>query len=414
MRRLFRTRQGGKRTGRIAAGVAVIAALASCGPGNMQRHQAAPAVTVPAAGPSALNQTDEGTEGKAKTPFMLDVRTDEVPERYCAAFPEIEHFSDARGLDPLLVRALIIDESGFDPCAAARVCAQGITQPGPDGRSCRDASAMQDEGYSQGYDEMYDPDRRCRISNAFRVQGSPPEWRWVGLGLMQSIEPPYTFWPAPYNPGGKDGPYANVFHSSGLGSHHTSENFGHAGECAPETTPKWQFNPFNPRHSVCLGTSKLEYAMKIANMELVEMHQDGQLNWSDNDTEKDNAFAAYIATHLYTGTWGMPSSSMSGFGGDNPCNIGGEHMGSCLVRNFKYSWEADERYCGSDKGKDDDRCKDGKPRREPPGFCFGYKDIIEFANDCITPFMPLKVDLGKKALETYYWLKDGCGKKGQD
>ena len=70
----------------------------------------------------------------------------------------------------------------------------------------------------------------------------------------------------------------------------------------------------------------------------------------------------------------------------------------------------DDTYCSSTEGQSDTvRCKDGHPRKEPPGYCYGYTDFLEFVRDCEVPFFPFgKYDPGRLKMETYLDLLTNC------
>ncbi|MCI0504212.1 hypothetical protein L0Y65_05910 [Candidatus Micrarchaeota archaeon] len=309
------------------------------------------------------------------------------PERYCTAFPEINQWASARNLDPMLVRAFVLTESGFDPCSAARVCRQGYD----DGR-CFEPGPGKDECYDKAYDEMYDlPNGNCTFDIAPNSGSSAPDWRYCAVGLMQSLEPPYTFWPAAMNPDGADGPYFDVFNRSGF---HTISLVGAKG-CNP------RFNPFVPADSICMGTLKMEGALRDARAWISSNR--GKLNWGAGDIDKDSLFAAYIAGNMYAGFWGSTARAA-----DHPRCSSGVSNGDCWAYGFSLSWAVNDTYCSSSEGQDDPHCEGGHPKKNPPYECYGYTDFIQYVQECEVPFLPRRADPGKNKVEAFIYLSNGC------
>ena len=73
---------------------------------------------------------------------------------------------------------------------------------------------------------------------------------------MQSLEPPYTFWPKEYNPEKKDGIYYTGA-STGEQLYLEAKNAGRSGNLAAAKMCSEKFNPFNASHSICVGSFKL-------------------------------------------------------------------------------------------------------------------------------------------------------------
>ncbi|VVC03037.1 Uncharacterised protein [Candidatus Bilamarchaeum dharawalense] len=326
-------------------------------------------------------------------PFeFTNVRNDVPPDLYCSGFPEIDTWAGSRNLDPMLVRAFIITESNFDPCAAAKVCRAGYAGPG-----CFDNDpATADECYYQGYNKMEDPTGNCTFVNAPNWDTPNPDWRWCGLGIMQSLEPPYTFWPAAFAPGGVDGPLASVY----LASHPADSELANAKSCNPVN-----FNPFNPSDSACMGTLKLEAKLKDAKKWIFDNR--GKLNWQATDSEKDSVFAAYIAAHKYGGTWDAKGTTSRKPG--HPRCASTMKNGDCWAYGFSQSWPYDAAYCGTDAGRaDTTRCDNGAPIQQPPDKCYGYTDFIKFVRDCEVPYLKSGRDSGAVKMQNFFWLTTNC------
>jgi hypothetical protein len=312
--------------------------------------------------------------------------TGAAPDRYCTSYPEINQWASARNLDPMLVRAFVLTESDFNPCSAARVCRQGYD----DGR-CFEPGPGKDECYDMSYDEMYDPAGNCTFDIAPNSGSAQPDWRYCAVGIMQSLEPPYTFWPASVNPDGANGPYFDVFDRSGF----RTLDLNGVKACNP------RFNPFVAADSICIGTAKLESALRAARG-WINSHR-GQLNWGSGDIDKDSLFAAYVAGNMYSGFWGSKSRSA-----DHPRCSSGVSNGDCWAYGFSLSWAVNDTYCASDAGQDDPHCEGGHPKKNPPYECYGYSDFIQYVQECEVPFLPRRVDPGKGKVEAFLWLSNGC------
>ncbi|HSB46633.1 MAG TPA: hypothetical protein VLD37_01365 [Candidatus Bilamarchaeum sp.] len=331
----------------------------------------------------------------------------------CEAFTdEVDSWSSTRNLDPMLVRAFIKTESGFNPCSAAVVCSQACISSNCAGSlGCFPADLSgNSECYSKAYDEMYDPAGTCNVNltpshEPVFISGQIG-FRYCALGLMQSLEPPYTFWPANYNPTGQNGPYFDVVQNSGFYTAYFSGNPSNdtrvpALDMARACNP--YFNPFNPGDSICIGTAKIE-GMLAAARGWINTHR-GLLNWGANDVDKDSLFAAYIAADMYSGFWGSSSRSPSH---PHPCSSTTSN-GDCWALHFSQSWAVNDTYCQSSDGQaDTERCQNGHPHKDPPQYCYGYTDFLEFVRDCEAPFNSRPVDPGRGKIEAYLGLLNGC------
>jgi hypothetical protein len=307
----------------------------------------------------------------------------------------------------MFVRAVILTESGFNPCSAAKVCSRECL--GGAGREddctdrCFGAGFNGDsECYSNAYDEMDDPSGNCTANLASAPDltlpdGSinpRPSWRWCALGLMQSLEPPYHFWPSEYLPAGVRNDYSDVFDRSGFDDNpRFRSRLIDAKGCNP------LFNPFNPSDSICVGTLRLEQSI-IDARRWISRHR-SQLNWPETDLDKDNLFTVYVASHYYGGTWAQDTRRSDYVG----C-LRGTPNGDCWISGFVMSNTVTEEFCRTATG--DYRCRDGHPLQDPPFECYGYTDIIRYINECEIPFTARGVDGGKRKTEAYLYLLNGC------
>lgn len=327
---------------------------------------------------------------------------------------EIDTFAGAFNIDPMVIRAIIMTESHFNKCAASRACKQGYNDP-----DCfqKENGLAEDEGYSKGYDEMFDPNEdpatNCPFVNAEIQYDShnnplPPKWRWVCLGIMQSCEPPYTFWPGNLLDGGEPGPHYEIFDRSGWDSDAFREgNLVQAKEC------NLVYNPFTPGDSICMGVRNFKSKFDAAHTWLVSYHS--YLNWQ-NDLDKDKVFQTYIALNKYAGFWDSNTRSEGAFNANPGCDPGLDN-GMCWMQAFHESWTTNETYCTSEDGVVDElRCKDGVPRGkltlETPDYCYGYTDFIEYVHDCQVGFLQRPVDPGAIKLGAYARMTEFCADKG--
>lgn len=395
MKRLIGRRSG--RKGILTKGKMLFATLAvagimgcnSCGARSLPETPEPSTTASEMDSETGIDRTPRDEEG----PFDIGYHslTGEARERYCYSFPEIEAWSERRGLDPSFTRAIVAMESGFDECAAAKVCASGF-----DGAGCFEPGPAEDPGYRLAYDEMHDPTGTCSedLVNAPNQSSYSPAWRFLALGLMQTLEPPYTFWPASHHPMSMNGPFFDVFSRSGLGDMSLDD----AKNCNPI------FNPFDASDSICLGTSKLSIALEQARA-WISANRD-LLNWGPHDAVKDEAFAFYVAAHIYEGTWQSSTRSAS-----HPRCSSSISNGDCWTRGFNESWRVSEEYCQPDENGQvpvEECDREGMPRVEPPGSCYGYDNIIRFINDCELPYIGQTQDIGRRVLELYYMIRNGC------
>ncbi len=328
--------------------------------------------------------------------FASDYHLPGVSDRVCTSFPEIDQWASARNLDPMLVRAFVWTESNFDPCSAAKVCTKECIQSHCTPNCFPQAFGGDSECYSNAYDEMYDPSGNCSANLTNAAPGPRPDWRWCAVGLMQSLEPPYTFWPGQYTPDGSDGQYYDIYQRSG---------FYPLGTIAAARDCDVYFNPFIPSDSLCIGTLKLEGMLRDAHS-FIDSHR-GQLGWAA-DYDKDNLLAAWIAGDMYSGFWGERARSADFVNAYPGCSSSSTN-GECWTQSFFESRTVNDTYCSSSDGQADTiKCKNGHPRYEPPYYCYGATDIIKFVHDCRAPFSSRPVDPGAGKLAAYIALSNGC------
>lgn len=326
------------------------------------------------------------------TPFsIVGIATVPTTDAQCSSFPEIDQWASARNLDPMFVRAIIYRESNFQPCVAAKVCRAGYNVPG-----CFDNDDSADECYNGAYNEMYDPTGTCTFVNAPNTNLPQPDWRWCALGMMQSLEPPSTFWPGAYTSDGNDGPLYPIFQASSL-----SAELHQAKICNPIN-----FNPFNPADSICIGTYKIQEKFKSAKT-WIAAHR-GQLNWQATDSEKENVFTAYIAAHKYRGDWDANTRKPL-----HPRCSEAMSNGICWAIGFSTSWHYNYTYCATDAGQaDEEHCDGTVPRREfengLPTKCNGYTDIMEYIRVCEVPWLKTGSDYGANVLSAYFAFTLNC------
>ncbi len=297
-----------------------------------------------------------------------DVPAATLTPEHCTVHPELELYAGKRKLDPKLVRAVAIAESNLDACAAARAGSSW-------GPNC----------YSLGYDYVPDPESRCNNASESPGQAGSPLWRYCGLGLMQTLEPPYTFWPA-LVPDGKYGPYSSggqkqLFQEAQLRGRMSF--LLDAKACSPA------FNPFNPEHSACLGTHKLAAAMdgagKLAESSTQELGNPG--------LAATKAITAYLALHYYYGDGGYAQGWIAEFG-----------------RRRAQTKE----FCDRKARKKDPVCVERKISARPE--CYGMDDFIAFVRECRfrdgpgQSEAPFYGDYGSKVLSVARGLENTCGK----
>jgi hypothetical protein len=212
---------------------------------------------------------------------------------------------------------------------------------------------------------------------------------------MQTLEPPYSFWPASYHPEGVDGQHFDVFDRSGLAR--AGLDLSDAMAC------NQRFNPFNPDDSLCLGTSKLKRLLNAARAWITAHAR--ELGVNATDRARSEGLTVYVLGHMYAGTWFGSAVTRN----NHPRCSDYLRNGDCWSYGFAQSAAVTDAYCGSDDGKTDgERCGDGQPLRSPPDICYGYTDFPDYVKDCEIPFLSARADPGASVLTAYLQLRSKC------
>jgi hypothetical protein len=197
---------------------------------------------------------------------------------------------------------------------------------------------------------------------------------------MQSLEPPYTYWPARYSGDGKDGTNVAVFNDAWARGMDTKADMELAKACNPKN-----FNPFNPTDSACVGTAKLAEKMRAARTRVAVYHNTqgvNLLNWKPTEIDKDNVFIAYVAANLYVGSW----------------------KNDWVDDFFLNGWSITPDFCTQNPS--DPRCK-GQPDTEN---CYGRTDPVDFIDCRIAHNVDgyPSSDRGAAKMGVYYYLTKNC------
>ena len=383
---------------RMKIGVAVLMVAGAIGcKNNSQYAQQSPPTPAPITAPSVAPSSapapaPRSAPSAAPNPSPpAPARTPQSPTPArasdCTAFPEINQWTAKRNLDPILVRAVVKTQSDFDSCAVTKVCNNETINTA---KNCSPAdSTGASQGFLVGYDEMYDPAGKCTINNA--APGETPDWRTLGVGLMQLIEPPYTFWPSVAAPMGRNGQYFDIYDRTGL----NLKTLPEAQACNE------RFNPFDMNDNLCLGTAKLSVILgEVKNV--LALHKGIFGNSPKNEV------TVFVLGNMYSGVWGSASRAQD-FVKASPGCSSEQANGNCWINSFFESMTVNGAYCGSNQG--DTKCKDGKPRMEPPYVCYGYTDFVKFVKECRTPFLSPQLNPGESLLREYDRLVLGCKAK---
>ncbi|MFH0885383.1 MAG: hypothetical protein V1861_06765 [Candidatus Micrarchaeota archaeon] len=285
--------------------------------------------------------------------------SDANPDVACREYPAIERYSGQSKVDPLLVRAVMSVESGFDNCHATKVCQSGFRSDDCD-------NIGYDPRYDIGIDEVDDSGLGCYLPPAPEINGEPA-WRWFGFGLGNTIGAPQEIRP--------EGSIENGCSDS--------------------------FDPFNPDDASCAVSTAMERALSSARV-WIDAHKD-ILGWCKDERQMED-LTSYIAASMYSGAW------HARIGVNHPGCSSAIGFGECLIRGFDESNRIDEAFCGTPDGREDERCAGGIPLNEPPFSCYGRQDIVGYIRDCGLPFLPegSRTDMGAEVMAAYYRLKNEC------
>jgi len=230
-------------------------------------------------------------------------------EIFCTAFPEIDYYASKNNVDPMFVRAAVWRESSFNTCGVAMLCRPGEfhtttgTYYDPITREYREDTFKcivpeGSGGYEKGFDIIYDPDGNCLVVES---STDPPQFRFRGMGLFQTLIPPYTYWPAEYREDGEENEdLADMYREA------------KAAGAAINVTDKVkscseQFNPFNSTHAACLGTIKFYNDLKKAET-WVDSHNTacsghGNILGIRDKPEKREIMVGFIGFYINSGVW---------------------------------------------------------------------------------------------------------------
>ncbi len=253
----------------------------------------------------------------------------------CQTYPELDHWAGVRNIDPMYVRAVAMTESGLDPCSTA--CSP---KPRTSHTGCIPGN------YGKGYNMMEDPSGECndvidaKSPDIDNDPGDSPDYRVMGLGLMQVLNAPYTFWPrefcdeeTPSDCGEHEDHFLDTVGSdqiedredllaragedwrrgdSGEEESPERERYSRAGrnraiidietvkdECGSD------FNPYNASDSACLGTYIIELDLETADriLDRIENRFSRDILEIRGDSDRRGVLQYYIASHLYFGSW---------------------------------------------------------------------------------------------------------------
>ncbi len=296
---------------------------------------------------------------------------------YCTSIPALDYYANKYSVDPMLVRAVVVAENpDFDNCSAAQVT------PTSSDSGC----------YPKGYDFVLDPEGICH-----EADNQAPGARYCGLGLMQILEPPYTFWPSSLTPNGQPGQYYSGAPNNQLYLE-AELNQRSAMVVQAQAQCPANFDPFNATDNACMGVYKLasffqtEKTLVTANLN----------NLGNPDSNTQRVLSYYLALQLYRGYGGYIQSWISQFGS-------------------RYLATAD--FCSQDANKDSPECALRADAQHPE--CYGMTDFVAFVRTCMFEHPdggpgsvtnnqlqgsePFYGDYASRVLSYYRALEQGCG-----
>jgi|GEM_PF-2639585 len=309
----------------------------------------------------------------------------------CSNYSELDYYASRFNVDPMLVRALVATESGFDKCAVSKALASGITPAG----QCSDAVPG---NYMIGYEYIEDPEGDCKFEKIKSVTQNDEDvlpCTYVAFGLMQVLESPYTFW---------DEKNENHKYFEDAKVNGRKEDIAGANATCGST-----FNPFNVSNAACWGTAKLAKFIQ-------ESERDARavaLNKSDPD--EVNTLKALIGVYKYKGLWDANASNIfnkqwctgQSYRTVGKCLIDayqGSNVTCTLASNGTCMSSSKEEACTSTCSISEDLCYYGP---DSP------KDFIWFVN-CISKnegtgsSFYFYANGGLQVLRYYIWLNSNC------
>lgn len=307
----------------------------------------------------------------------------EIDEYICTAYPELDYYSSLNNVDPMLTRAVVIGESGFDKCALAAISPPDKptieferTSYNVTSNEYKDITATTQEGtgYYKGFTRMYDPDGNCEFDQS--QLGGEPAYTFRGAGLLQTLTPPYTYWPAEYRADGQNGPnwplWDEIDKMKDWRSGHESAS-GITFEAA--RTCSENFNPFNSTHAACLGTMKLHDDIERGKNWTDEFNdRDSRcpdLFEIEGDPPKRDILGTFVGLYKFSGIWDKA--------GDNPA-CGGLTPGECWAMDYcaiRFCAERESDDCGLACEEKDGKCV---PSSSSAIECQGESDFISYIN----------------------------------
>ncbi len=296
-------------------------------------------------------------------PFTLTKSAGSLPENICGneegIIPEqqflmksIEIYADMHDLDFAWVKAIIWQESNFNPCAVSAAKADAPCNPYDIEigaiKDVEDVCTFQDLSSSfQASENLYPKDPETEV-----------EYKPCAFGLMQVIDYGYG-WTKAHEP-----------------------YFSHPEEVLSCTD---EYNPFNPQHSICVGTAILKTyfinALEIVDnnrpgleidseeLEDSELADEKKQELESLEEEKRIIIAMFITSHKYYGDWN--SHWISSFS------------------NQKDQKSTKEKTCGEGK-------------------CCGNKDFLNYVGNCLQNSQGEEYYYGNQVMAKYKKIREEC------
>ncbi|HLC68462.1 MAG TPA: hypothetical protein VJH24_01370 [Candidatus Bilamarchaeaceae archaeon] len=312
---------------------------------------------------------DPDPEGGQEFPFSIPDFSHSYQEAYCDGGDEpemiqiiqaIDRFADKRDLDPMLVRAMSWQESGFDRCVS--------TDTVPIRHSCNPYNID-----NHGDLRIFDP-LGCD------VDPPPSGQKFCTYGLMQSQEYPGDIYQR-VAPADEEPEYPDRL-----------------VQCAAELNliddegnPKpYEYNPFDSLHSVCVGTLAMQEYLQLWTSRFDSDYHDLATLLGVRGTDKENErniLATYFALHRYNGG-GARTDWLE------------RQVGLFVAQRGLTSCSGDDPACTP-------------PPRAVPSACVGNDDFMDYIRRCRVYHPSFDrsspVDYGSNVLGKYEALRQECG-----